>query len=190
MVGIPNPRAAGRQLPARDVGRHAPARGDRDRDGQQPGRDHRRRADHRARRHRAGAGARGAGGGPGRDRRGDGADHPRPRRDRRARRPGLRDVRRASWSRRAPSTTSSTTRGCRTRSACWAACRGSTRPAGERLTPIVGSPPSLLNLPPGCPFTPRCPLAQDICEQTSRTCSSPTARPTSPPATSTSGWSA
>src|SRR3712207_9370966 len=35
----------------------------------------------------------------------------------------------------------------------------------ERLSPIVGSPPSLLNLPPGCPFTPRCPLAQDICEQ-------------------------
>jgi oligopeptide/dipeptide ABC transporter ATP-binding protein len=35
----------------------------------------------------------------------------------------------------------------------------------ERLTPIVGSPPSLVNLPPGCPFTPRCPLAQDICEE-------------------------
>jgi peptide/nickel transport system ATP-binding protein len=35
----------------------------------------------------------------------------------------------------------------------------------ERLTPIIGSPPSLVNLPPGCPFTPRCPLAQDICEQ-------------------------
>jgi oligopeptide/dipeptide ABC transporter ATP-binding protein len=35
----------------------------------------------------------------------------------------------------------------------------------ERLTPIVGSPPSLLNLPPGCPFTPRCPLAADICER-------------------------
>ena len=34
----------------------------------------------------------------------------------------------------------------------------------ERLTPIVGAPPSLLNLPPGCPFTPRCPLAQDRCE--------------------------
>ncbi|GAA2609967.1 hypothetical protein GCM10010399_45990 [Dactylosporangium fulvum] len=32
-----------------------------------------------------------------------------------------------------------------------------------RLTPIVGTPPSLLNLPPGCPFRPRCPLAQDIC---------------------------
>jgi len=34
----------------------------------------------------------------------------------------------------------------------------------QRLTPIVGAPPSLVNLPPGCPFTPRCPLAQDICE--------------------------
>src|SRR5215467_5648730 len=34
----------------------------------------------------------------------------------------------------------------------------------QRLTPIIGSPPSLVNLPPGCPFTPRCPLAQDICD--------------------------
>ena len=35
----------------------------------------------------------------------------------------------------------------------------------ERLTPIVGSPPSLLNLPPGCPFAPRCPIARDICRR-------------------------
>jgi peptide/nickel transport system ATP-binding protein len=34
----------------------------------------------------------------------------------------------------------------------------------ERLTPIQGAPPSLVNLPPGCPFTPRCPMAQDRCE--------------------------
>jgi peptide/nickel transport system ATP-binding protein len=34
----------------------------------------------------------------------------------------------------------------------------------ERLTPIVGSPPSLINLPPGCPFAPRCPLRQPICD--------------------------
>jgi oligopeptide/dipeptide ABC transporter ATP-binding protein len=33
-----------------------------------------------------------------------------------------------------------------------------------RLTPIAGAPPSLLNLPPGCPFTPRCPLAADVCD--------------------------
>jgi peptide/nickel transport system ATP-binding protein len=35
----------------------------------------------------------------------------------------------------------------------------------ERLTPITGSPPSLINLPPGCPFTPRCPMSRDRCEQ-------------------------
>ena len=35
----------------------------------------------------------------------------------------------------------------------------------QRLTPIKGAPPSLLNLPPGCPFTPRCPMAQDICDR-------------------------
>jgi len=37
--------------------------------------------------------------------------------------------------------------------------------ASRRLTPIVGAPPSLVNLPPGCPFTPRCPLATDLCDQ-------------------------
>jgi oligopeptide/dipeptide ABC transporter ATP-binding protein len=35
----------------------------------------------------------------------------------------------------------------------------------QRLTPIVGSPPSLLHLPAGCPFTPRCPIAEDICSR-------------------------
>jgi peptide/nickel transport system ATP-binding protein len=36
---------------------------------------------------------------------------------------------------------------------------------GERqlLTPIEGTPPSLVALPPGCPFAPRCPMRQDIC---------------------------
>jgi len=34
---------------------------------------------------------------------------------------------------------------------------------GKRLTPIKGAPPSLLNLPPGCAFGPRCPLAVDDC---------------------------
>ncbi|MEN8112747.1 MAG: ABC transporter ATP-binding protein [Actinomycetota bacterium] len=33
----------------------------------------------------------------------------------------------------------------------------------ERLTPISGSPPDLLHIPPGCPFHPRCPYAKDIC---------------------------
>ncbi|MBV5245680.1 MULTISPECIES: dipeptide ABC transporter ATP-binding protein [Mycolicibacterium] len=34
---------------------------------------------------------------------------------------------------------------------------------GTRLVPIPGAPPSVTNLPPGCPFTPRCPLAVDEC---------------------------
>jgi oligopeptide/dipeptide ABC transporter ATP-binding protein len=33
----------------------------------------------------------------------------------------------------------------------------------ERLYSIEGQPPSMLNLPPGCRFAPRCPQAQDIC---------------------------
>ena len=33
----------------------------------------------------------------------------------------------------------------------------------ERLTPITGSPPSLLNLPEGCPFQTRCPMVRDRC---------------------------
>ena len=34
---------------------------------------------------------------------------------------------------------------------------------GHPLTPIRGAPPSLINLPPGCPFSPRCPLVQPDC---------------------------
>ncbi|MCW0216148.1 MAG: ABC transporter ATP-binding protein [Pseudonocardia sp.] len=36
----------------------------------------------------------------------------------------------------------------------------------ERLTPIPGSPPSVVNMPPGCPFEPRCPKATDLCRET------------------------
>jgi peptide/nickel transport system ATP-binding protein len=35
----------------------------------------------------------------------------------------------------------------------------------EKLTPIQGSPPSLINLPPGCPFSPRCPLSRPRCDE-------------------------
>ncbi|WP_160050305.1 ABC transporter ATP-binding protein [Nocardiopsis sp. FR4] len=34
------------------------------------------------------------------------------------------------------------------------------------LVPIQGTPPSLSDLPPGCPFAPRCPIAQPECELT------------------------
>jgi peptide/nickel transport system ATP-binding protein len=35
----------------------------------------------------------------------------------------------------------------------------------ERLKPIKGQPPSLINIPSGCPFNPRCPYAMPICRR-------------------------
>jgi oligopeptide transport system ATP-binding protein len=34
---------------------------------------------------------------------------------------------------------------------------------GDTLSAIGGLPPNLMNIPPGCPFNPRCHYAQDIC---------------------------
>jgi peptide/nickel transport system ATP-binding protein len=33
----------------------------------------------------------------------------------------------------------------------------------ERLRPIKGQPPSLINVPTGCAFHPRCPYVMDVC---------------------------
>jgi oligopeptide/dipeptide ABC transporter ATP-binding protein len=35
----------------------------------------------------------------------------------------------------------------------------------DRLYSIEGQPPSLLNLPPGCRFAPRCPLVKEVCRE-------------------------
>ncbi|MEU5277248.1 ABC transporter ATP-binding protein [Streptomyces asoensis] len=34
---------------------------------------------------------------------------------------------------------------------------------GRELYAIKGLPPNLMNIPPGCAFNPRCPMAQDVC---------------------------
>ena len=34
---------------------------------------------------------------------------------------------------------------------------------GQELAAIGGLPPNLMRIPPGCPFNPRCPYAQDVC---------------------------
>ncbi|MEV0125571.1 ABC transporter ATP-binding protein [Streptomyces sp. NPDC050703] len=34
---------------------------------------------------------------------------------------------------------------------------------GQDLYAIKGLPPNLMDIPPGCPFHPRCPMAQDVC---------------------------
>jgi peptide/nickel transport system ATP-binding protein len=36
----------------------------------------------------------------------------------------------------------------------------------QPLTPVEGNPPALINLAPGCPFAPRCPMAIDVCSTT------------------------
>ena len=99
-----------------------------------------------------------------RDPGGDRPHHPRPRRRRRHGRPDARDVRRqggrVGHGRRRLLRSADALHG----RACSARSRRSTRAAG-RLTPIPGAPPSLINLPPGCPFTPRCPLVREDCLQ-------------------------
>ena len=67
--GYPQPRRARQQLPARVLGRHAPACRDRHRHGQRPRGDPGRRAHDRARRDGAGTGARLSEDGAGRDER-------------------------------------------------------------------------------------------------------------------------
>ena len=37
-------------------------------------------------------------------------------------------------------------------------------PVDERLVPIKGLPPSLINVPSGCAFHPRCPYVMDVCK--------------------------
>ena len=39
------------------------------------------------------------------------------------------------------------------------------QPRTGRFRPIRGQPPSLIRVPPGCPFHPRCPFATEICRE-------------------------
>jgi oligopeptide/dipeptide ABC transporter ATP-binding protein len=44
-------------------------------------------------------------------------------------------------------------------------CRPQAERQGEKVRPIPGNVPDMLQLPPGCAFAPRCPLARDACVQ-------------------------
>jgi len=44
-------------------------------------------------------------------------------------------------------------------------CLPGVEPNGQPLVEIGGQPPDLARLPPGCPFAPRCPKRQPICEE-------------------------
>ena len=154
-VGIPNATGPRPRLPAPVLGRHAPARDDRDGARAQPRRADRRRADDRAGRHRAGADPRA-------DRpRQEGVrhrrdpDHARPRRRRRdgdARAWSCTPAARASTARR---TSSSTRRSIPTRGACSSRCRPSSA-ASSAWSRSRARRRRCSNPPPGCPFHPRC----------------------------------
>ena len=98
-------------------------------------------------------------------RRGDHHDHARPRRHRRLRRPRRGDVRgadrRDGHGRRALLPPADAVHdGAARRDPARRRSR-----ATSRSSPIEGNPPSLAELPPGCPFAARCPLVFDTCRE-------------------------
>ena len=158
------PASARTRLPAPVLGRHAPARDDRDGARAQPGRADRRRADDRARRDGAGADPRADRQGQARLQHRRHPGHARPRRRRRDRAERDGDVRRARGRARpgAPR--------CSTRPQhpyTWGLLESMPSVEGKvaHLRAIEGSPPSVINLPPGCPFHPRCPHRFDPCDK-------------------------
>lgn len=46
-------------------------------------------------------------------------------------------------------------------------CRPNISQKGQRIQPIPGNVPDIINLPPGCAFAPRCPLCRPECGQSS-----------------------
>ena len=157
--GAGAPRA---RLPASALRRHAPARADRDGARVPAGAGHRRRADDRARRHHPGADPRPAA-------RDEAAARPRrccSSRTTSASSPEMADrvavmyagriveeaPVRAIFRRR---------RRIPTRAACSASMPGGA--PGTRLRAIAGTVPLLGALPPGCAFTPRCPVRFEPC---------------------------
>ena len=150
LVGIPEAARPVRHVPARVLGRHAPAGDDRHGAPVRARPADRRRADHGARRHRAGADPGAAAAAQARARHGDRADHPRSGRGRRPVRAGDGDVCRAGSSRRRRSAdlfrrpAASLHAG-----ACCSRCRASTSSVATELATIPGQPPNLQALPRG-----------------------------------------
>ena len=174
----PARRAADRRLSPSVLGRHAPTGDDRDGAHQQPGPDHRGRADDGARRHDPGADPRAAQAATGGLRlRGD-PDHPRPggrRRDRR-RRDG--DGRARIAVPYGPSSTS--------RATLYLGADGLPAPARRQRRAPLPDPGLLAAHPAGCRFHPRCAYAMPVCREKDRGSNSFRAIPTiHRPATST-----
>ena len=163
LVGPAPAEGAARRLPAPAVRRPAAARDDRHGAGLRAQAAHRRRADHGARRHHPGADPRPAQGPEGAAGHGHAADHARHGRDRRARRPGQRDVRGPGGGDRRGAPALQTRCTIPTPRPCSPRSRSSTRTPDKALHAIPGLPPDLAHPPQGCRFAARCPRATDKC---------------------------
>jgi len=80
-------------------------------------------------------------------------------------RTGHRHVRGTPRGAKAASTTSSTSRRCRTRSGCWGPSPRLDATNSEPLATFAGQPPTVVTCQPACPFVPRCPLAHAGCRE-------------------------
>ena len=152
-------------VPARVLGRHAPARDDRDGAVVLAEAADRRRADDGARRDDPGADPRRAAPAARRDRRRRSSSSPTISASSPTSPTGSSSCTPAASSSRARSTRSSTTPSTPTRGVCSARSRASTATARTRLPAIPGLPPSLLRPPQGCHFRPRCPHAFERCTE-------------------------
>ena len=152
-----------RHVPARALGRHAPA--GHDRDGARPAlaAPHRRRADDRARRDRAGRDPGPGRGAPGRARRHVPVDHPRHGRGRRDRRHGRASCTAAGSSSRGRRRRCSRSPAHPYTQALLETVRGGAEaPPKAPFATIAGAPPAGF-IPPGCPFHPRCAHVHEPC---------------------------
>ena len=97
------------------------------------------------------------------DRDGDPHDHPRPRGGRRVRRPRRRHVRRAARRVGRRCTTVFARPAMPYTLGLLGALPRLDATDRRPLVPIAGAPPVLSQLPPGCPFAPRCPVSIAAC---------------------------
>ena len=161
--GHPGGQAPRPAVSARALGRHAPARHDRHGPLHRAGAAHRRRAHHGPRRHHPGPDPGAHEGAARAERHGHHAHHPRPGRGRRDGRRGRRSCTAArSW--RAPTHITIYEHPHHPYTKGLLASIPKLGEKRQRLEVIRGVVPNPLNLPSGCLFKRRCPMAMPVCD--------------------------
>ena len=168
-------RAPRSRLSPSALGRHEPARDDRDGARLPAQTPDRRRADDGARRHHPGANPRSSDAAAPRQRHGAGAHHPRHGRRRRDRRPGHCPICRAAGGDERARASCSPIRIIPIPRRCWRRCRSGR--TGGGLPAIPGVVPGQFDRPRGCLFSPRCAFVFDACHDARAAAGGARARP-------------